>query len=387
MRAKIENCPIVLGSATPSLESLHNATLGKFAHWTLKQRAGNALPADLQILDIRHQTMLDGISEQALAHLEETMNKGEQALVFLNRRGFSPTLICHDCAWVARCEACDSNLTVHLNAKHLRCHHCQCISPIPRECPECHSDHLFFQGVGSQRIEQSLLQHFPGTPIYRIDRDSTQSQKQMNDMLNRIQSDDAAILIGTQMLAKGHHFPNVTLVVMLEADNGLTGIDYRALERFGQLLIQVTGRAGRESKKGLALIQSHYPDHPELNQLVSHGYHDFALKLLAQRQQLQLPPFSNQALIRLEDKSAENAMHTLETIRKYTQEHFASIQTLGPYPAQLQKRAHYYRYQLLLQSDNRALLHEACHYVQQIAKSQVNHQQRFSIDIDPMEMA
>lgn len=382
MRAQQENIAIVLGSATPSLETLNNALLGKYHHWQLNNRAGNAQKADIQLLDIRKAPMHEGISEQALTHIEHHLEQKQQVLIFLNRRGFAPSLLCHDCGWCSQCHACDQKLTVHLQARHMRCHQCQSISPIPNTCPECKSSQLRFEGVGTQRIEQFLQQQFPEQPIFRIDRDSTQNAESMGQLKQQLEQTPSGILIGTQMLAKGHHFANVTLVLMLDCDYGLSSVDFRALERFGQLLTQVTGRAGREAKKGLALIQTHYPQHPELNLLVSHGYHRFACDILAQRKQLQLPPFSHQALIRLEDKDPFRAEQSLKALASINQ----LCLSIGPYPANLQRRAHYYRYCLLLQHPNRGALQQTIKAIWQRQKRHVNSQQRFAIDIDPQEI-
>jgi primosomal protein N' (replication factor Y) len=386
VRAKLENIPIVLGSATPTLESLYNASLGKYTHWQLTQRAGNATTPTTLTLDIRHQTMLDGIADAAIKSIEECLQREEQALIFINRRGFAPSLICHDCGWVGQCHACDSRMTIHLRANHLRCHHCLATEPIPYQCPQCKSRDLVYTGAGTERIEQSLQQLFPQTTIFRIDRDTTHKKNAMADIVENIQQEKSAILVGTQMLAKGHHFPNVTLVVVLDADGALMGTDYRAIERFGQLLTQVTGRAGREEKPGTALIQTHYPHHQQLHKLLMHGYHRFAMDLLAERQQLQLPPFSFQALIRLEDQDAVAAQNTLRQLQQHIPAN--TCQSLGPYPANLQRRAHFYRYQLLLQSPHRAALKHAVSAI--IAASDgiiKNHKQRWSIDIDPQDMS
>lgn len=386
VRAKLENIPIILGSATPTLETLHNVEQGKFTHWQLTQRAGNAQPPAIHLLDIRNQPMSEGIAESVLPEIEHCLSKGEQALLFINRRGFAPSLICHDCGWVSQCHACDARLTIHLGARHLRCHHCQSIEPIPHRCPQCQSNELVYFGAGTERIEKSLLQHFPGIPLYRIDRDTTSNKNAMSDMLENIQNNQAAILVGTQMLAKGHHFPNVTLVVVLDADGALMGTDYRAIERFGQLLTQVTGRAGREEKSGKAIIQTHYPDHKQLNKLINHGYHRFAMDILAERKQLALPPFVYHALVRLEDKDAQNALQTLEQLKHAIG--LQPCQCIGPFPASLQRRAHFYRYQLLIAANNRTQLkHGVAALINASTKIIKTHKQRWSIDIDPQDMS
>ncbi|HEY9033427.1 MAG TPA: primosomal protein N' [Pseudomonadales bacterium] len=386
MRAKLADVPVVLASATPTLESLHNAQTGKYRRWQLTRRAGDAAPPAIDIIDMRRQPLHDGIAEPALQSLQECLDKGEQALLFINRRGFAPSLICHDCGWIAQCPACDARFTVHQQAGQLRCHHCNTSQPIPRHCPECHSLSLIRTGVGTERIEQGLRSLFPDYPVFRIDRDTTARKGAMQAMLAQIHQQQAALLVGTQMLAKGHHFPNVTRVLIVDADQSLGGTDFRAIERFGQLITQVTGRAGRADKPGRALIQTHFPDHPQLARLVNRGYHSFALDLLAERRLLQLPPFSYQALVRLEDKDPQLATQTLQKLRQAV----AGLPCLviGPFPASLQRRAWYYRYQLLLQAGSRQQLKQAVATLINAADGIVRpHRQRWSVDIDPQDMS
>lgn len=386
MRAKLENIPIVLGSATPTLETLHNAVSQKYQHWQLLQRAGDAQEPMVELLDMRRQKMVEGLAEASVALIAEHLQKGEQVLLFINRRGFAPSLICHDCAWVGQCHACDARMTVHQQQRCLRCHHCGYQEPVPYRCPQCQSQNLVSTGVGTERLELAMKSLFPETPIFRVDRDTTSQKNALENMVMDIQQQEAAILIGTQMLAKGHHFPNVTLVVLVDADASLLSTDYRAIERFGQLLTQVTGRAGRENKPGKALIQTHYPKHPQLEKLIHWGYHRFAMDLLMQRQALGLPPFSAQALIRLEDQSAEVAMQTLLLLKQLLQNQ--PCMTIGPMPASLQRRAYYFRYQLLVQSPTRGQLKQTIDYLLEHSDAIVkSHKQRWSIDIDPQDMS
>lgn len=386
MRAKLENIPIILGSATPSLESLHNAISGKYQHFQLTQRAGNAASPTVEILDIRKQVSDNGLAESLLEPIRECIEKGEQALLFINRRGFAPTLFCHDCGWVSQCHACDARLTVHQQTQQLRCHHCNACQSLPSQCPKCCSRQLIRHGAGTERLEQLLQQHFSDTPIFRIDRDTTAKKDALNDMLENIQQSAGAILIGTQMLAKGHHFPNVTLVIILDADQSLVSTDYRAIERFGQLITQVTGRAGRESKPGHAIIQTHYPSHPQLLRLVHFGYHDLAMDLLAERRMANLPPFSAQALVRLEDKDPNVAQKSLLQLKAAIKEQPALC--IGPFPASLQRRAWHFRYQLLVQCNNRKALRQTLQQLMQAADAHLKpHRQRWSLDIDPQDMS
>lgn len=386
MRAKIEDIPIILGSATPTLESLHNALSQKYLHWQLMQRAGHAQEPTIELLDMRRQAMVEGLAESSIARVSEHLQRGEQVLLFINRRGYAPSLICHDCAWVGQCHACDARMTVHHQQRSLRCHHCAYQEPIPYRCPQCQSQNLINTGVGTERLQLAMENLFPETPIFRVDRDTTSQKNALENMVLEIQQQESAILIGTQMLAKGHHFPNVTLVVLVDADASLLSTDYRALERFGQLLTQVTGRAGRENKPGKAIIQTHYPKHPQLEKLIHWGYHRFAMDLLAQRQTLGLPPFSAQALIRLEDQSADIATQTLLQLKQLLINQPCSV--LGPMPASLQRRAYYYRYQLLVQSPTRGQLKQAIDFLLKHSDSIVKaHKQRWSVDIDPQDMS
>lgn len=386
MRAKLENIPIVLGSATPTLETLHNALSGKYIHWQLTERAGNAAIPSIEVIDIRRQASENGLADNLLPEIDACLQRGEQAFLFINRRGFAPSLICHDCGWVSQCNACDAHLTVHQQSRQLRCHHCNASEALPHQCPKCRSRQLVKAGAGTERLEQHLRQHFLATPIFRIDRDTTRYKDALPEMLEGIHNSQAAILIGTQMLAKGHHFPNVTLVIIIDADQSLISTDYRAIERFGQLITQVSGRAGRENKPGRALIQSHYPDHPQLLKLIHWGYHAFAQELLAERKACGLPPFSAQALVRLEDKDPQLAEKSLQQLRESIR-HLPCL-VIGPYPASLQRRAWHFRYQLLIQCRTRQELRSCTQELLQKADSLLKpHRQRWSIDIDPQDMS
>lgn len=386
MRAKLENIPLVLGSATPSLETLNNAVSLRYRHWQLLQRAGKAQEPEIALLDMRKQKMLEGLAEESFNLIRQHLERQEQVLLFINRRGFAPSLLCHDCAWVGQCHACDARMTVHYQQRCLRCHHCGYQETVPHRCPQCQSQNLMSTGVGTERLEIAMQKVFPDVPLYRIDRDTTSQKNALETMVAEIHQQEAAILIGTQMLAKGHHFPNVTLVVLVDADASLVSTDYRAMERFGQLLTQVTGRAGRENKLGTAIIQTHYPKHPQLEKLIHWGYHRFAMDLLAQRQALRLPPFSAHALIRLEDQSAEAAQQTLLALKQLL--HDQPCIAIGPMPASLQRRAYYFRYQLLVQSPSRSQLKQSIDYLLRYSDAIVkSHKQRWSIDVDPQDMA
>jgi primosomal protein N' (replication factor Y) len=240
--------------------------------------------------------------------LQARLKKDEQVIIFLNRRGFAPVLLCHDCAWQAKCPRCDAKITLHRNPVRLHCHHCGFSQQVPSHCPECQSKELRAIGAGTVRVEEALQELFPKVPVHRIDRDSTRKKDSWHNLYADIETNKAAILVGTQMLAKGHHFANVTLVALLEADSGLLGADFRAGERVAQLITQVAGRAGRAHKAGLVLLQSHQPEHPLLQQLLASGYQGFAELALNERQAIGLPPYGYLALLRAEANYPETAL-------------------------------------------------------------------------------
>ncbi len=383
-RAADAGIPILLGSATPGLESLHNALSGRYRHHLLSARPGSAELPPIEVVDIRRAPMADGLSPLAFDAIAATLARGEQALVFLNRRGFAPTLICHDCGWIAGCDHCDARLTVHYGARRLICHHCGHAEALATRCPACRGPHLEFRGPGTERLEQVLAATFPRVPVHRIDRDTTGRKQAMAELVDEIGRGEACVLVGTQMLAKGHHFPAVTLVVMVDADGGLFSADFRGPERLGQLLTQVAGRAGREGAESRVLLQTHYPDHPLLQRLVGDGYGDFARALLDERRVLELPPFGFLALVRADARSASDADRLLMALREQAP---AEVMALGPLPAPLSRRAGLHRAQLLLQSPRRAPLHRVLHRLEQVAEQHpLARRVRWSIDIDPIDM-
>jgi primosomal protein N' (replication factor Y) len=383
-RAADWQIPIVLGSATPALESLHNAISGRYRHLLLSQRAGNATPPRIDVLDIRHQAMADGLAPATLQAISATLAQNNQALVFLNRRGFAPTLLCHDCGWIAQCRHCDARLTVHSQERRLRCHHCGFARPMPHRCDDCGSQQLEFRGPGTERLELALAQQFPDTPVIRIDRDSTARKHALRDKLADVHSGAPCVLVGTQMLAKGHHFPDVTLVVMVDIDGGLVSADFRGPEKLGQLLTQVAGRAGRAEKPGRVLIQTHYPDHPLLASLLRDGYGAFARELLAERRDRGLPPLAQIALLRADSRLLADAEQLLADLRAQT----AGIDCIGPLPAPMSRRAGMFRAQLLLRATHRAGLHRALF---QLCSAAENHplarKVRWSIDVDAVDLS
>lgn len=387
-RARDLNIPIILGSATPSLETLYNAQQGRYETLLLPERAGNAKPPTIGLLDVRSQKMEYGVSAQLLQKMKEHLERDSQVLLFLNRRGFAPVLMCHECGWHALCPRCDAHMTLHQSNSQLRCHHCGTEQYKPHACPTCKSDDLLQMGFGTERIEHALKELFPHDEVIRIDRDSTRRKGSMEKLLNEINNGKRQILIGTQMLAKGHHFPNVTLVGMLNADHGLYSSDFRASERMGQLILQVAGRAGREEKEGEVLIQTHHADHPLFQPLLKHDYPGLAKALIEERQQTELPPFTHLALIRAEAVDQQSPMIFLEQARLLLEQTGQNeIILMGPFPALMERRAGRYRAQLLIQANNRKQLQSLFSLsITQIENHKAAKKVRWSIDIDPMDL-
>lgn len=389
IRGQMENVPVILGSATPALESLHNTQRGRYERLCLPQRAGAALNPRMHLIDLRNQKLEEGLSPQLLQVMQQHLQMNNQVLLFLNRRGFAPTLLCHSCGWIAKCKRCDARLTVHQMPRQLFCHHCNGAHAVPTACGDCASKQLLTLGMGTQRLEQMLARYFPSVKVLRIDRDSTRRKHAMEDMLQSIQQGEAQILIGTQMLTKGHHFPDVTLVAIIDADSGLFSQDFRASERLGQLLIQVTGRAGRVKKLGEVYIQTHHPHHPLLQQLIVEGYNNFAQTLLLERQAAQLPPYTYLALLRAEAVTEAMPFTFLGEVANVVRAlNIDSIQLLGPIPAIMERKAGRYRAQLLINSSSRKELHQVCKKIlPQLEKLTTARKVRWSLDIDPLEMS
>jgi primosomal protein N' (replication factor Y) len=387
MRAHFNKIPIILGSATPSLETLHNTKLGRYKHLLLPERAGNAQMPQFQILDICKMPLEEGLSQPLIQEIKNHLAQNNQVMLFLNRRGFSPVLMCHECGWMAMCKRCDMRMTYHQSPSRLHCHHCDSQRPIFKKCENCHAKELHAVGLGTERLEQVLEKNFAGVSIARIDRDSTQRKGSMEELLEKIHSGEHRILIGTQMLAKGHHFPNVTLVAIVDADGGFFSADFRALERMGQLLLQVSGRAGRVEKPGKVIIQTRHPDHPLLHQLIRESYHCFAMSLLQEREQAKLPPHNFFALFRVEAYQTAYATDFLQQIKKLTGLIGEGIRVMGPISAPMPRRAGRHRMQLLIQAFQRPLLQSFLkNLLPEIEKIPNKQQVRWSLDVDPLEM-
>lgn len=388
LRARQLAIPIVLGSATPSFESLHNAAGGKYRLLTLSQRPGSATLAEHRLLDSKHVQLHAGLSPQLLQLMEQELACGNQVMLFLNRRGYAPVLLCHDCGWLADCERCDAHYTWHKGQSRLHCHHCDHQRPVPLQCPHCGSRQLLGTGLGTEQVEQALAGLFPQYGIIRIDRDNTRRKGSFQQHLEGIRTGRYQILLGTQMLAKGHHFPDVTLVAMLDVDGALFASDFRATERFAQLYIQVAGRAGRASKPGRVVLQTHHPDHALLQDLANQGYRHFALGALQERRQAGLPPFSFQALFRAQATKAQYCQDFLLQLTGQLMPTLSGeVSSLGPFSAQMERKAGQYRYQLLLQAGNRRELARACRQALAIIDTLAAARRvRWSLDIDPVEL-
>jgi len=392
VRGQREDIPVVLGSATPSLETLLNAVQERYAHLRLTQRAGNASPPVVRLVDTTAGNLHEGLSQELIEAINAELEKNNQVLVFLNRRGYAPILICRDCSWMAECPMCNVRSTVHKTRHQLRCHHCGFQEKIPSHCPSCKSTQLEYLGQGTQRSEDALQSLFPNRKILRIDRDSIQRKKSLDDILEIVHRGDPAILVGTQMLAKGHHFPNVTLVAILDADGGIFSADFRGAEKFGQLITQVAGRAGRAEKEGKVLIQSQLCEHPVMQTLVTESYQRLARQLLAERQALSLPPYRQQAVLRSEALNLQEGYDFLQRVREIAEPLVESanrannvVQMIGPVPALMEKRASYYRCELIFYTAKRVVLQQLLAQLAiQIESLSTGKKTRWAIDVDPV---
>ena len=386
VRAAHLHIPVVLGSATPSLESLHNAAQLRYSPLSLPERAADARHPAMRLLDIRSRPLDEGLSDLLLDAMRRHLQAQGQVLLFLNRRGYAPTLMCHACGATLQCRRCDARLTLHAN-RRLQCHHCGAQQPMPAHCEHCGAGDMGHFGYGTERIERALARLFPEAGIARLDRDSTRRKGRLEAFLDGVRRGEYQILVGTQMLAKGHDFPRVTLAGILDADQGLFGADFRAGERMAQLIVQVAGRAGRAERPGEVLIQTHHPEHPLLNRLVREGYASFAAAELAERRAAGLPPFAAMALLRAEAVHRPAPLAFLEAARhKLAPACGRQVELLGPAPAPMERRAGRYRAQLLLLAAQRALLQQAlATALPALYKLPQARRVRWSLDVDPVE--
>jgi primosomal protein N' (replication factor Y) (superfamily II helicase) len=386
VRGRALNVPVLLGSATPSLESLANVEAGRYQALHLRSRPSAVRPPQVQIIDMRAQWLEHGLSPALLHAIGDTIARGEQALVFRNRRGYAPVLLCHSCGWHAECPRCEHPMTLHAAWRRLICHHCDHQSAVPAACPVCGSNELKPQGQGTERLEEALTAQFPQAPVLRIDRETTRRRDAFEQLLANLQTDAPAILVGTQMLAKGHDLPNLTLVAIVGVDEGLLSVDFRAGERLAQLVVQVAGRAGRASKPGRVLLQTHHPDHPLLRSLLAQGYAAAAKALLAERQQTGLPPYGHQVLLRAEAHQRIAVDAFLGEARDALPDTEA-LQVAGPMPAPMPLRAGRQRGQLLIESSTRRQLHAVVRpWSLQLAQLPSARKVRWSLDVDPVDL-
>jgi primosomal protein N' (replication factor Y) (superfamily II helicase) len=385
VRAQRANVPVLLGSATPALETLNNVTTSRYVRLTLPRRADQAAPPRMALVDLRANAIHAGISTPAIQAIERHLKEDGQVLVFLNRRGYAPTLLCTACGWVAPCSECDARLTVHMSAGRLRCHHCGADGALPARCPQC-GFAVKPVGQGTERIEETLATLFPGVSLARLDRDVVRKRADMEDVMRRMASGEARILVGTQMVTKGHDFPNVTLVVVLNADQGLFSTDFRAPERLAQTIVQVAGRAGRGTRLGEVLIQTEFPGHPLLLSLLSDGYDGFARAALEERAQAAWPPFSRLAAVRDSAPTAAAALEFLTEARKLAKAP-RSVKLLGPVPAAMARRAGRHHAQLLVESADRTALHRFLEaWLPEVEHLHSARRVRWALDVDPIEL-
>jgi primosomal protein N' (replication factor Y) (superfamily II helicase) len=387
MRARGGAVPVILGSATPSLETLENAASGRYIRHLLPQRPGAAQPPRMSLVDLRRHAAEQGLSTPAMQAIDQHLKAGGQIIVFLNRRGYAPSLFCNSCGWIAPCAHCDARMTLHSRAQQLRCHHCGAQAPVPTICASC-GQALLAVGQGTERVEETLARLFPDAPLARLDRDSATGRGSIQTVLDRVHSGEARILIGTQMLTKGHHFPDVTLVIILDADQGLFASDFRATERLAQTITQVAGRAGREARAGEVMIQTEFPEHPLLNRLIAEGYESFAASALEERREAGWPPYSRLALLRAEarDSAALDAFLRAAAAAAQGLDE-TTVKILGPAAALIARRADHYRAHLLIETAVRSTLQRFLgRWLPKIDDLPRTAGLRWSIDVDPLEV-
>ena len=389
-RAKLQNIPIVLASATPSLETLKNSLTKKYKALNLTKRATGANLPKFSLIDLRGKELQDGLSSELINEVEEQLKSNNQVLIFLNRRGYAPSMICKSCGWVSNCERCDAHMTLHKKPERLQCHHCDSQKQKPSNCPSCESNQFESYGYGTERIEEFLKKRFKNFPVLRLDSDSTRKKNSLENYLGIIKEGKPTILLGTQLLAKGHHFPDVTLVGIVDADSGLFSADFRGSERVAQLMTQVAGRAGRDKKPGRVLLQTYCPEHPQIEELITGSYERFSRNLIIERKAAKSPPFSFQAKIQAESPntfvSRDFILDLLESAMKIKKLP-KGLRVIGPLPAVMEKKSGVYRWEINIFSESRKSLHEFLDLTQTILYlPSTSKKVRWSIDIDPISL-
>ena len=395
-RAQQENCVVVMGSATPSLESLYNVARGRFTQIALTKRvAANALLPKIEFIDLNHERTDDGLSPTLVKAIAETVQRGEQALVFINRRGFSPALVCAQCGAMPECKRCSARLVFHQKERRLKCHHCGYQSRVPIACVACGSHEMIAAGHGTERIEIAMRNKLPTARIARVDRDSTRKRGAAEKIFDAAAAGEIDVLVGTQMLSKGHDFPKITLVGVVNADGAMFSADFRAAERMVAQLCQVAGRAGRADLPGRVLIQTRFATHPLYRAVAAQDHASFAVMAMAERKSANLPPYSFLALLRAEAKSADalNAFMVsaveAANVARATQAELtgganASLHVWDPIPAPLSRKAGFERQQLMVQANSRGALQQfLAIWLPQVSQSRTV---KWLIDVDPMEV-
>jgi len=392
-RASMEGIPVVMGSATPSLESWHNAQQGRFGLLTLQQRATAGGLPEIHLLDVEKQPLENGISIPLREGVRQCLKQGEQSLLFINRRGFAPAVCCTSCNALMHCTRCDARMTWHRKEGRLLCHHCGRSSRWPECCSDCGGTELVTIGQGTENIHQTIQQMVPEASIERIDRDTTRRKGELEQRLQRAHSGEADVLVGTQMLSKGHDFPNLSLVGILDSDQLLFSSDFRASERLFQLITQVAGRAGRADKQGMVLVQTRFPDSPWLQAIAQHDYKGFAEMALAERKSTDYPPYTHIALLRAEAIEQQQALKFLEGMYRAAKSLIASstamqsVNLSEPVPSVMEKRAGRYRAQLLVQAANRKPLHDFLYQWRGLIENDRGARRvRWSLDVDPVDL-
>ena len=388
-RAQLADIPVVLGSATPSLESMANVANGRYRHLKLESRAGSARLPKIEILDLNRLALNDGLSAPVVGALKQCLLRGEQSLVFVNRRGFAPVIVCTDCGWQALCPRCDARQTLHRCTGRMICHHCGRQAPAPSTCPQCQKETLFPAGEGTQRVEEALVRIFPEAAVMRIDSDALGGPDDMARALQAVRDRKVDILVGTQMLSKGHDFAGVTLVCVLAADHGLYSLDFRGSERLFQQLSQVSGRAGRRETRGAVLVQTAHPEDPAFVRLREHNFAGFAKAALVERKTAGYPPYVRFALMRAESTQSGAPIRFLQSVA-LAAENLASrsaVEIMTPVPSPMERRAGRFRAQLLVRSKDERRFHRFLEdWVQGIETSRTAARVRWSLDVDPQEM-
>ena len=385
VRAQQNHIPVVLGSATPAFETLQNLIGGRYRGLALPRRDDQALAPRLALVDLRAHTVRQGLSVPVIDAIRRHLSASGQVLVFINRRGYAPTLLCTACGWIAPCHACDARLTVHRASGQLRCHHCGAVETLPERCLRCGFE-VKPVGQGTERVEETLRELFPAEPLIRLDRDTASRPAELDAIVSSVLSGGARILVGTQMVTKGHHFPGISLVVVLNADQGLFSTDFRAAERLAQTIVQVAGRAGRERNRGEVLIQTEYPEHPLLQSLLSGGYEGFAATALLERAAARWPPFGRLAVLRASTRSSGGALQFLAAARQASPA-ARDVRLLGPVAASMARRADRYHAQLLIESADRGPLHRFIDdWLPQVETLARTHRVRYALDVDPIDI-